>query len=228
MGHACSSLANEAFVVPAFPVYRESLRNDTFISSLCWPVADLGIKYCKESKGYLAASQIANMVASLVIAAAGLLALLNSSFSDEVGDLASAMTVVHGIFGCLAHATQLRVLEEADMLSMLIFSLFFFKGMVRALFPVINRSQYMRTVLNFWLVSTMFTAACWTSFNVPPSVYNGSVLSRHWASDVLTPVLWLTIALITFGVFLLDPGFLTQVRLRTRRRERAWWLLCSS
>ena len=158
----CSShLDDEALVVPAFPVFTDNGENGnaSFVASLCWPVMSEG--HCGEhSPAYWTASNVLNSSSSLAIMAAGMLALINSDFSDEISDFASAMTVANGLFGLLAHATRLRVLEDADMLSMHIAAQLFFKGMVRALFPVFNRSQYLRTVLNIGGVSIIFTAAC--------------------------------------------------------------------
>ena len=163
------------FVKPAFPVYFDKADgNATYFASFCWPTETLGSCSTDGAPSYWLASQILNAASSSSLLAVGLLTLLSSDFSDEIVDLASAMTTVNGLGGILFHLLPLRVLEEVDQLSMLIAALLFFKGMLRALFPVINSSQYLRTVINLLIVCVMFTAACWTSFNLPPELYNSS------------------------------------------------------
>ena len=123
--------------------------------------------HCDADPAYLQLSQIVNGISCLALLLAGVISLQASSFSDELCDLASAATVVNGLFGFLAHMLPLRLLEEADTISMLIASLLLFKGMVRAVFPIINNFQYTRTLINMLVVFAIFAAACWTSFNVP-------------------------------------------------------------
>ena len=212
MGQLCSRASLDEDIVPAFPLHG-SPGNHTLIQTLCWPREE-SLSRCEEAQGsggYETFALVLNAASSVAIGAAGLVSLLASDFSDEVGDLASAMTAVNGVGGLLALLTRLRVVEEVELQSMLIAALLFFKGMIRVLFPVINRSQYLRTVINLALVITMFTAACWTSFNLPPELYNRSHLSRRWATDLVVPLLWLAIATMSLLVYLTDHEFLDQV-----------------
>ena len=212
MGQLCSRASLDEDIVPAFPLHG-SPGNHTLIQTLCWPREE-SLSRCEEAQGsggYETFALVLNAASSVAIGAAGLVSLLASDFSDEVGDLASAMTAMNGVGGLLALLTRLRVVEEVELQSMLIAALLFFKGMIRVLFPVINRSQYLRTVINLALVITMFTAACWTSFNLPPELYNRSHLSRRWATDLVVPLLWLAIATMSLLVYLTDHEFLDQV-----------------
>jgi hypothetical protein len=217
MGFSLCSRHTGPDVYSAFPTYAEEawLHNLSLVEwphnvsgsepALCWPREPWGA--CDPGASWVLA-QVLNAVSNLAILGAGLLSLLASDYSDEIGDLACAMTVVNGLGGCLAHATELRIFEELDLVSMLISGLLFFKGMLRALFPFVNSSAVFRTVVNLFLISLMFTAACWTSFNIPPVLYNYSELSRRWASDLVTPILWISMGGMTILVAVADPDFL--------------------
>lgn len=200
MGAYCSRQLPGTDVLPAFPVYTEDnpwLLNMSEIPwnhnttdgmpGMCWPREPWGGCDVDGSVWLLTTTApIASAISNLFISAAGLIGLLASDYSDEILDLASSITVVNGIGGCLAHATELRVFEELDLVSMLISGLLFFKGMARALFPVLNSKQYLRTFMNMMLVIVMFCTACWTSFNIPPDIYNYSELSRYWPRNLVT------------------------------------------
>ena len=211
------------FVKPAFPVYFDKADgNATYFASFCWPAEALRQLQHGWSPSYWLASQILSAASSSSLLAVGLLTLLSSDFSDEIVDLASAMTTVNGLRRhSFPFITFRGVLEEVDQLSMLIAALLFFKGMLRALFPVINSSQYLRTVINLLIVCVMFTAACWTSFNLPPELYNSSRYTRRWSYDIVTPLLWFGIAGITYGVHLTDARFLELVRSNMAQRVRS-------
>ena len=213
----CSREASATFITPAYPdIYATvATHNATYLSELCWPVEPWGA--CDpQAEAYWAVSQWINALSNLAIFGAGMLSLLSSNFSDELGDIASAMTAVNGIGGCLAHATELRVWEEFDLISMLMAGLLFFKAMLRALFPNFNSWARTRTLFNMTAWMIIFTACCWSSFNVPPEVYNSPSFPRKWASDYVTPLVWICVSAMTVIVSIIDPDFLVDLSLSVR------------
>ena len=198
---------------PAFPVYCDETceANLTFVSSLCWPREFYG--GCDGLADSWVFSKWLNAVTNLAFTATGLLPMLASNYGDDLADLASAMTAVHGVGGFLAHATELRAFEEVGFASQLIAGIFFFKGLTRALFPFLNASATMRAILNMTLFSLMFCGLCWNSFNIPPDLYNHSELTRRWVPGVATPVLWTLMAAMTVVVAIINPNFLRDLEI---------------
>ena len=110
MGNVCAH-SQGGWVTPAYPdVYGMKAVNASYVATLCWPREPWSA--CEQPAMTWLAGVALNACSNLLITAAGVVGLLASDFSDEVGDLANAAVAINGIGGCLGHATELRLFEE--------------------------------------------------------------------------------------------------------------------
>ena len=85
-------------------------------------------------------------VTGLAIVAAGLLPLLTSEYSDDLLDVVNAFITLNGVAATLAHGTLLRVVGQADALSINLGVLLFVKALVMAHSPRMTQQAGRRTV----------------------------------------------------------------------------------
>lgn len=109
-------------------------------------------------------------LSAVAIAAAGLLSLFSSRYSDDLLDIVSALTAMNGVFSVLAHSTLLRIFGRADTLSINLGLLLYTRCILHAVFPTMARRPVVRGILDLLIVTIILFAVSWTTGSVPTTV----------------------------------------------------------